>query len=68
MGSLGFEKKYKSLELICDTETRFICQISRKFPRSDKNKNTRFLNSICQILKSIFPRFKRSSAMLKIIL
>ena len=45
-----------------------ICQISRKFPRSDKNKNTRFLNAICQILKSNFPRFKRSSAMLKIIL
>ena len=45
-----------------------ICQISRKFPRSDKNKNTRFLNPICQILKSIFPRFKRSSVMLKIIL
>ena len=45
-----------------------ICQISRKFPRSDKNKNTRFLNAIRQILKSNFPRFKRSSAMLKIIL
>ena len=45
-----------------------ICQISRKFLRSDKDKNTRFLNAICQILKSNFPRFKRSSAMLKIIL
>ena len=45
-----------------------ILQISRKFPRSDKNKNTRFLNAIRQILKSNFPRFKRSSAMLKIIL
>ena len=48
--------------------SREICHISRKFPRSDKNKNTRFLNAICQILKSIFPRFKGSSAMLKIIL
>ena len=39
-----------------------------KFPTSDKNKNTTsFLNEICQILKSNFPRFKRSSAMLKII-
>ena len=47
---------------------REICHISRKFPRSDKNKNTRFLNEVCQILKSNFPRFKRSSAMLKIIL
>ena len=38
---------------------REICQISRKFPRSDKNKNTSFLNEIlatCQILKSNFPR------------
>ena len=39
-----------------------------KVPKSDKNKNTRFLHAICQILKSNFPRFKRSSAMLKIIL
>ena len=28
----------------------------------------RFLHAICQILKSNFPRFKRSSAMLKVIL
>ena len=44
---------------------REVCQIFRKFPRSDKNKNTSFLNEIlatCQILKSTFPRFKRSSA------
>ena len=46
----------------------FYFQISRKFPRFDKNKNTRFLNAICQILKSNFPRFKRSSTMLKVIL
>ena len=48
--------------------TALTIQISRKFPRSDKNKNTRFPNAICQILKSNFPRFKRSSAMLKILL
>ena len=33
-----------------------------------KNQNTGFLNEICQILKSNFPIFKRSSAMLKMML
>ena len=41
-------------------------QISRKIPRSDKNKNTTVvfyeILGTRQTLKSIFPRFKRSSA------
>ena len=35
--------------------------------QKEENSAHRFLNAIRQILKSNFPRFKRSSAMLKII-
>ena len=32
-----------------------ICQISRKFPRSDKNKNTRFLKAVVKYVGGFWP-------------